>query len=115
MAADTSEQDLPGLLRLPLEIMEVIAQELPEDNLLSLRLVCRDIESKTLRIYTKVFFSEKSFWPFSKLSMEDLGSLCKHPHFSKSVEKIRFVLQFVPFQQLSGNWSTLAKKMKAGS
>lgn len=115
MAADTAEHAPPGLFRLPLEIMEAVALALPQEDLPSLRLVCREIESKTLRIYTNAFFTNKSFSPALRLSMEYFKSILKDPHFGKALERVTFVLQGVQPSQLDSAWSSLAKKMESGA
>lgn len=115
MAANIAGQAQPGLLRLPAEIMEAVARALPEEDLPTLRLICREIESKTLRIYTNAFFTDKSFLLSSEMSMKYLNDISGDPYFGKAMERVRFVLQCIQYSQLDSAWSSLAKKMKAGA
>lgn len=70
MATDTTGQVVPGFLRLPQDIMELVIDELPEKDLTSLRLVCKGTASKSARLYAKTFFTERTFVLSPRWSMQ---------------------------------------------
>lgn len=91
MAVD--QDDSPGgLLSLPPEIMERIAEDLPAKDFLSLRLVCKDIEAKVLRCYSRKCFSERAFGVSSPWSMAALQGIADHPQFKQSMARVELEL-----------------------
>ncbi|KAF2796610.1 hypothetical protein K505DRAFT_334999 [Melanomma pulvis-pyrius CBS 109.77] len=64
-----------GILpHMPCELVEMIAVQLPMNDLGNLRLVCRELESKTLWYFANTYFTEVKFMP-SKYALRALQAM----------------------------------------
>ncbi|KAK5761570.1 hypothetical protein LTS12_008362 [Elasticomyces elasticus] len=78
-----------GLLSLPAELIEFIAERLPpSSDLLALRSTCRDIESHTRRTFAQANFQAKTFLLCDRQSMQALVDIARHPVFGKLLRSI---------------------------
>ncbi|KAK5705972.1 hypothetical protein LTR17_021183 [Elasticomyces elasticus] len=78
-----------GLLSLPAELIELIAERLPlSSDLLALRSICRDIESHTRRTFAQANFQAKAFLLCDRQSMQALVDIARHPVFGKLLRSI---------------------------
>ncbi|KAK5683013.1 hypothetical protein LTS10_004541 [Elasticomyces elasticus] len=78
-----------GLLSLPAELVELIAERLPpSSDLLALRSTCRDIESHTRRTFAQANFQAKTFLLCDRQSMQALVDIARHPVFGKLLRSI---------------------------
>lgn len=69
---------LPPLLRLPLEVTEIIANFIPDMNdFCAFRSTCKDIHPKTFRVFGERYFSNVSV-AFTSASLERLRDLSQH-------------------------------------
>jgi hypothetical protein len=114
MAAESEPAGSDSLLSLPVELMEAVANELPSEDLLSLRLVCKDTESKVLRIFTSRCFTEKSFLLGSSWSMEALESISQHPQFSIPMMRITLDLREIVSATTDERVQRKAQKIGSG-
>ncbi|KAK4953996.1 hypothetical protein LTR10_008600 [Elasticomyces elasticus] len=78
-----------GLLLLPPELIELIAEYLPpSSDLLALRSTCRDVESHTRRTFAQANFQAKAFLLCDRQSMQALVDIARHPVFGKLLRSI---------------------------
>ncbi|KAK4890499.1 hypothetical protein LTR27_010780 [Elasticomyces elasticus] len=78
-----------GLLSLPAELVELIAERLPpSSDLLALRSTCRDIESHSRRTFAQANFQAKTFLLCDRQSMQALVDIARHPVFGKLLHSI---------------------------
>ncbi|CAK3773977.1 hypothetical protein DOTSEDRAFT_38878 [Lecanosticta acicola] len=76
------------LTDLPPEVTEAVAQCLEPRELLPLRLVCRDVETKILRTFTRVHFTEKGFLLCSPASLQAAIDIAGHETFGPALQSI---------------------------
>ena len=114
MATDPGTDGAINLLSLPTEIMEAVANEVPAEDLPSLRLVCKDIDSKITRSYNQQCFSAKAFVLGSPLSMQNLAHISQHPRFSQALKRFTLVLQEVRYLPIGLAWKKWAENKKSG-
>lgn len=88
------------ILRLQPELMEVVATHAPPEDLLALRLTCRDIHGKVQRTFAHIHFTEKAFLLTSERSMRALEDISRHAVFGKQMEKVILVAHTVPCGRL---------------
>ncbi|KAK5133901.1 hypothetical protein LTR08_007130 [Meristemomyces frigidus] len=85
----TTKSSKTSLHDLPPELMEAIAEQVSPQDLLSLRLMSRDINAKVHRTVTKVHFTDKTFLLPDEQSMQALEDISKHAVFGKSLKTVR--------------------------
>lgn len=109
VAETTSLEDLP------VEMIEAILNELPPEDVRNIRLVCKELEEKSLDYYTKFFFANRTVLLSSQYSVEDLHNISRHPRFGKSLRRVTLVLRSFQFAQMSERWSAFARTLKSGN
>ena len=107
MATDPST-----LLSLPLEMMEAVANELPEEDLPYLRLACRDINSKVTHSFERRCMTNRSFILGSSRSMQNLEGISKDAHFSKTLNRITLVLKGLHYSSVELGLKKWAAEIK---
>ncbi|KAI7553572.1 hypothetical protein KC331_g1139 [Hortaea werneckii] len=87
----TTKTDSPEayILRLPVELLEVAANCAPLEDIMSLRLVCKELNDQLKRTYEQVKYSELTFYIANKYSMQTLEHLSKHPVLGKYMKTIQ--------------------------
>ncbi|KAK3714794.1 hypothetical protein LTR37_007529 [Vermiconidia calcicola] len=88
-----TQQELCGLLTLPYELIEWIAEYIPADkshSLLDFRLTCREVCAQTLSVVARRYFSDRSFFISDKRSLHVLYEISEHETFAKSMRRIDF-------------------------
>ncbi|KAI7477751.1 hypothetical protein KC351_g8669 [Hortaea werneckii] len=87
----TTKTDSPEayILRLPLELLEIAANYAPLEDIMSLRLVCKELNDQLKRTYEQVKYSELTFYIANKYSMQTLEHLSKHPVLGKYMKTIQ--------------------------
>ncbi|KAK3698640.1 hypothetical protein LTR37_016868 [Vermiconidia calcicola] len=88
-----TQQKLYGLLTLPCELIEWIAESIPADkshSLLDFRLTCREISAQTQSVVARRYFSDRSFFISDKRSLHVLYEISEHETFAKSMRRIDF-------------------------
>jgi hypothetical protein len=72
----------PGLVQLPTEILFWVASFLPNRDLKSLRLACKQLSETTPLSFSRVFLSANS------LDIQVLRSVSNHPDFREQIAEI---------------------------
>lgn len=86
----------PGLIDLPAELTERIAQFCDPYDLIALRQANREIEAKVLRTFIKAHFTERAFLISYEPSLRTLNQVVKHPRFGKALKKLTFCFHELP-------------------
>ena len=82
-----------GILDLPPEIFESVAKLLWPKDLIALRLMNREIETKVIDTFVKVHFSERIFSLYNKAGLQALYDIAAHRMFGKVMETVHLTLQ----------------------
>nr|POE87484.1 hypothetical protein CFP56_30073 [Quercus suber] len=83
------------ILRLPTEIMVLIAEHTLPEDLPALRLACADINSKISDTFAKVYFTEKAFMLPHIVSMNALVAISEHPVLGRRMKKVSLHMTIV--------------------
>lgn len=102
MSDGPMSQSPAELTGLPAEIMELVTDYLPKEDVPSLRLVCKDLENKTLRPFELRCLSEKGFVIGSFRSMHQLKDLSQHHRFSRALNRITFICKICALRIQTG-------------
>ncbi|KAK5164296.1 uncharacterized protein LTR77_009991 [Saxophila tyrrhenica] len=96
--ADPAEenQGATGFLQMPVEITERIAKFCDIGDLLTLRLVNREVESKIIRAYTEAHFVQPAFLLSQERSLQALQQIVGHPQFGKAIKGLYFSTAELP-------------------
>ncbi|KAI9898639.1 hypothetical protein N3K66_006999 [Trichothecium roseum] len=94
MVVDTGADAYCGLSKCPIELVLRISDSLPTKDLGSLRLTCKDIESKLFASFATEFFSRKQFM-LSLFSLEALVGISKS-RLSPFLQRLQFGLECPP-------------------
>ncbi|KAI7229399.1 hypothetical protein KC330_g7467 [Hortaea werneckii] len=87
----TTNTDSPEayILRLPVEILEVAASYTQLENIMSLRLACKELNHQLIRAYERDRYSKLTFYLANRYSMQALEDLSKHPVLGKHMKTIQ--------------------------
>ncbi|KAI7211759.1 hypothetical protein KC333_g7499 [Hortaea werneckii] len=87
----TTKTDSPEayLFRLPLELLEVTASYTQLEDIMSLRLTCKEFNHQLIRAYERVRYSKLTFYLANRYSMQALEDLSKHPVLGKYIKTIQ--------------------------
>lgn len=107
------ETTISRLLRLPTELLEAVASEATTNDLLSLRLTCKEIESKVFRVLTTRCFTDRTFVMFCPWNMKVLEKISSHPRFSKSLRSIAFLPSAIEYPKYEEQWNVWAKTLRS--
>jgi len=77
-----------GILALPNELCERIAELSDPHDLLALRLICHEAETKILRTYVCLHFTERAFLLCDEDSLRTLLRIAEHPIYEKTMRKV---------------------------
>ena len=81
-----------GLLAIPPEVFERIAQHADPKDLLSLRLVCKEAGARVFRTYTQAHFTERAFLVCSPESLNTLIEIAQSEVLGTHMKKLIFCL-----------------------
>ncbi|KAK5707273.1 hypothetical protein LTR17_020847 [Elasticomyces elasticus] len=95
------ESSSSRLCELPLELFELIAEEVDSEDLFALRSTCREIGHKVHRTFLDVHFSDKAFLLSSPESMQMLVDLSKHTIFGGAIKRINLHVQMISAKEHS--------------
>lgn len=113
MANNPGTNSAANLLSLPPQIMEAVANQLPQEDLPSLRLVCRDINSKITRSFEQRCIADKRVVVGSPRSMQNLENLSNHPRFGNILQRITLVLQDLHYSPLEPGLKRWASEIRS--
>ncbi|KAK3046910.1 hypothetical protein LTR09_011661 [Extremus antarcticus] len=85
-----------GLLDIPPELTERIAQLCEPRDLPALRLVNREVGSRVIRTFTKVHFEKRSCLLCYEPGLQRLTRIAEHPHFGKAFGSLVFYIDEIP-------------------
>ncbi|KAI7266965.1 hypothetical protein KC345_g8059 [Hortaea werneckii] len=87
----TTKTDSPEayILRLPLELLEVAASHTQLEDIMALRLACKELNHQLTRAYERVRYSKLTFYLANKYSMQTLEDLSKHPTLGNYIKTIQ--------------------------
>ncbi|KAI7231379.1 hypothetical protein KC343_g1439 [Hortaea werneckii] len=87
----TTKTDSPEayILRLPVELLEIAANYAPLEDIMSLRLLSKELNDQLKRTYEQVKYSELTFYIANTYSMQTLEHLSKHPVLGKYMKTIQ--------------------------
>ncbi|KAI6854989.1 hypothetical protein KC343_g6902 [Hortaea werneckii] len=87
----TTKTDSPDayILQLPVELLEVAASHTQLEDIMSLRLACKELNHQLTRAYERVRYSKLTFYLANKYSMQTLENLSKHPTLDKYIKTIQ--------------------------
>ncbi|KAI7593580.1 hypothetical protein KC316_g1653 [Hortaea werneckii] len=87
----TTKTDSPEayILRLPVEILEVAASYTQLEDIMSLRLACKELNHQLIRAYERDRYSKLTFYLANRYSMQALEDLSKHPVLGKYMKTIQ--------------------------
>ncbi|EME38623.1 hypothetical protein DOTSEDRAFT_38878 [Dothistroma septosporum NZE10] len=77
-----------SLRKLPIELIEVIAEKVEPGDLCALRLVCCDLADKLSIIFTSVHFSSKGFRIHSLSNLTTALKIAQHPAFGSASREL---------------------------
>ncbi|KAI7593938.1 hypothetical protein KC318_g8952 [Hortaea werneckii] len=77
------------LFRLPVELLEVAASYAQLEDIMSLRLACKELNHQLIRAYERVRYSKLTFYLANRYSMQALEDLSKHPVLGKYMKTIQ--------------------------
>lgn len=91
---------------LPSELVEHIGTLAFPSDLLSLRLVSKEISATILAVFSKAWFSDRAFLLSDGSSMDVLNAISGHKVFAKNVQRIRFSpLMLKPRLEFGTGWA----------
>jgi hypothetical protein len=79
-----------AILDLPPEIFELVALQLPPEDLPSLRITCRDAASKAHRAFKRAHFQNPCFLLCDEQSLTTLEEISRHPVYARAVKQLWF-------------------------
>ncbi|KAJ5618792.1 hypothetical protein N7510_002776 [Penicillium lagena] len=82
----------PNLSELVVELIELIADSCDGDSILQLRLVCRELQTKTIHYYARRFFSSVKT-DLSSDSLHRINAVSQHQLIRPYVQGLAFMLQ----------------------
>jgi hypothetical protein len=85
-----------GILDLPAEVLEHIAHLSEDADLLNLRLANREINSKVIRTFNNVHFTDRAFLLCSEDSLRCLAATVDHEHFRKALRTVTLCFDEIP-------------------
>ncbi|KAI6807935.1 hypothetical protein KC332_g8059 [Hortaea werneckii] len=87
----TTKTDIPEayIFRLPIELLELAASYTQLEDIMSLRLACKEFNHQLIRAYERVKYSKLTFYLANKYSMQTLEDLSKHPVLGKCIKTIQ--------------------------
>ncbi|KAI2615483.1 hypothetical protein GGR54DRAFT_291945 [Hypoxylon sp. NC1633] len=80
---------MAGLLQLPNELLAIIFEGLDAPSFFALRLTSKHTHSATLPAFTRQYFTTR-YVMFSRLSLQNLVDIARHPDFGPAVRKLEF-------------------------
>ncbi|KAK5117497.1 hypothetical protein LTR85_008882 [Meristemomyces frigidus] len=83
------------LLALPPELFERIAELTPAEDLVQLRLTCREAASKTERTFARAHFTDRGFLLCSKPSLQTAVKIVQHTKYRATMKKVTFYVDCV--------------------
>ncbi|GAB1739550.1 hypothetical protein NU219Hw_g4500t1 [Hortaea werneckii] len=87
----TTKADSPEayILRLPTELLEIAASHTQLEDIMSVRLTCKELNHQLVQAYERVKYSKLTFYLANKYSMQTLEDLSKHPRLGKYIKTIQ--------------------------
>ena len=76
------------LLRIPVELLEHVAEHLDASDFGSLRLACKEVAERVDHVFANKFFSERCFLTSDITSLATLLQISGHESYSKSMRRI---------------------------
>ncbi|KAK4499987.1 hypothetical protein PRZ48_008173 [Zasmidium cellare] len=86
------EQPPSRLLSLPAELLACIAENCEADDLLNLRLTCRELTAASNDAFAECWFSTRYTLLADPTSMQNLVRITEAPHFCRKMKHLRFSL-----------------------
>ncbi|KAI7187032.1 hypothetical protein KC363_g6258 [Hortaea werneckii] len=87
----TTKTDIPEayIFRLPIELLELAASYTQLEDIMSLRLACKEFNNQLIRAYERVRYSKLTFYLANKYSMQTLEDLSVHPVLGKYIKTVQ--------------------------
>ncbi|KAF2104525.1 hypothetical protein NA57DRAFT_51346 [Rhizodiscina lignyota] len=99
-----------GITSLPNELLEKIADETTNADLLNLRLTCRQLNEKTLRTVGKRFFQWRLVFIYIKRSIDQLVEISRHQTFRSYVRNVDLASHCLRYDEDTVHWKGLRRQ-----
>lgn len=90
-----------SILSLPPEMMERVVHFMGQPDLRNLRLVCRDLSSKSVQSYAKAHFAELSVPLHRERSLKRFRYIAQHKVFSTFIQSVTLRVELISEQRVS--------------